>query len=378
MLLQPADVRVAAEEPEQLDGDGLEVHLLRRHEREALGQVEAHLVAEHAHRAGPGAVALRRALVSTWRDEVLVLGHESKIARNPAVTPARNRAAACGVPRPDDAIPHAARAADAHMRERARRASASIRAPVRPRRRARRDDLLPRPLTRADPPAVHGAGSHVIRKVAGARELAGLALAAGRDAVRGGSAERTDPAHPTRRAGRHCRRRCPMPVDLVVDPAGSTLWVASIAEGVGLVQVDVASGSVEPFAAVRTAARGGADRRRRLRRPRRPRGQQGGRCDGSRDAAREGRRVQGRRRPKRCCLRSDGWAERWSGRAHLAERSGRARRRNGPARPAPRRASAGSADAPERRRARAGRKSARRADRAGAGDPARRTLRPVD
>ena len=42
-----------------------------------------------------------------------------------------------------------------------------------------------------------------------------------------------------------------MPVDLLVDPSGSTLWVASIAEGVGLVRVDVASGRVEPFAAVR-------------------------------------------------------------------------------------------------------------------------------
>jgi hypothetical protein len=42
----------------------------------------------------------------------------------------------------------------------------------------------------------------------------------------------------------------PMPVDVLVDPTGSTLWVASIAEGVGLVRVDVASGGVEPFAAV--------------------------------------------------------------------------------------------------------------------------------
>ena len=42
----------------------------------------------------------------------------------------------------------------------------------------------------------------------------------------------------------------PAPVDLLVDPSGSTLWVASIAEGVGLVRVDVASSRVEPFAAV--------------------------------------------------------------------------------------------------------------------------------
>ena len=49
VLLEPAHVRVAAQEPEELDGDRLEVHLLGRHEREPLGQVEAHLVAEDAH-----------------------------------------------------------------------------------------------------------------------------------------------------------------------------------------------------------------------------------------------------------------------------------------------------------------------------------------
>ena len=40
------------------------------------------------------------------------------------------------------------------------------------------------------------------------------------------------------------------PADLVADASGSTLWVASIATGVGVVRVDVASGRVEPFADV--------------------------------------------------------------------------------------------------------------------------------
>ena len=40
------------------------------------------------------------------------------------------------------------------------------------------------------------------------------------------------------------------PADLVVDPAGQTIWVASIAPGIGVVRVDVASGRVEPFASV--------------------------------------------------------------------------------------------------------------------------------
>jgi streptogramin lyase len=40
------------------------------------------------------------------------------------------------------------------------------------------------------------------------------------------------------------------PADLVVDPAGQTIWVASIAPGVGVVRVDVPTGRVQPFANV--------------------------------------------------------------------------------------------------------------------------------
>ncbi len=38
------------------------------------------------------------------------------------------------------------------------------------------------------------------------------------------------------------------PADLVSDDSGTTLWVASIADGVGVFRVDVGSGRVEPFA----------------------------------------------------------------------------------------------------------------------------------
>jgi streptogramin lyase len=38
------------------------------------------------------------------------------------------------------------------------------------------------------------------------------------------------------------------PADLVADKAGRTIWVASIADGVGVVRVDVATGRVQPFA----------------------------------------------------------------------------------------------------------------------------------
>lgn len=42
--------------------------------------------------------------------------------------------------------------------------------------------------------------------------------------------------------------RVEAPADLVSDATGATLWVASIADGVGVFRVDVASGRVEPFA----------------------------------------------------------------------------------------------------------------------------------
>jgi DNA-binding beta-propeller fold protein YncE len=42
----------------------------------------------------------------------------------------------------------------------------------------------------------------------------------------------------------------PMPVDLLVDPATNAVWVASIADDVGLVRLDLATGMVEPFARV--------------------------------------------------------------------------------------------------------------------------------
>ena len=62
MLVQIANVRLAAQEPQQLVDDRLEVQLLRRHQRKAVGQIEPHLVAEDAARAGAGAIALRRRL----------------------------------------------------------------------------------------------------------------------------------------------------------------------------------------------------------------------------------------------------------------------------------------------------------------------------
>ena len=54
---------------------------------------------------------------------------------------------------------------------------------------------------------------------------------------------RVDPA-----GGSSVVAQVPAPADLDVDPTGRTIWVASIAPGVGVVRVEVATGRVEPFA----------------------------------------------------------------------------------------------------------------------------------
>ena len=94
-----------------------------------------------------------------------------------------------------------------------------------------------------------GGQVRVHRRVPGATELAGL--------TRLGDGTLVASDLPTGRIVRIPAKgavttvaRVPMPVDVLADPAGTTLWVASIAEDVGLVRVDLASGTVEPFARV--------------------------------------------------------------------------------------------------------------------------------
>src|SRR3954452_927197 len=54
MYVEIANIGFAAEEPQQFVDDRLEMHLLRRDEREALCQIETHLVSEDAAGAGAG------------------------------------------------------------------------------------------------------------------------------------------------------------------------------------------------------------------------------------------------------------------------------------------------------------------------------------
>ena len=90
----------------------------------------------------------------------------------------------------------------------------------------------------------------VVRRVPGATELTGLArlengtlFAADLPSGRIVRIARTGPVETI--------ATVEAPADLLADQSGSTLWVTSIAEGVGVLRVDVASGRVEPFSAVR-------------------------------------------------------------------------------------------------------------------------------
>ena len=80
-LLEPAHVGVSAQEPEQLADDRAQVQPLGRDDGEALGEVEAHLVAEHAAGAGTRAVGLVDALRHDVVEQVEVLAHAREPTR---------------------------------------------------------------------------------------------------------------------------------------------------------------------------------------------------------------------------------------------------------------------------------------------------------
>ena len=63
-------VGVSGYEPQEFMDDGLEMHLLGGEQGEAVGQVEAHLIAEHALGARAGAVFLHHAVGADMSEEV--------------------------------------------------------------------------------------------------------------------------------------------------------------------------------------------------------------------------------------------------------------------------------------------------------------------
>src|SRR5204863_5563250 len=72
-LLQPADVGIASQEPEQLVDDRFEMDFLGGQERKAGCQVETHLPAEGGQRAGARAVGLPVTVLEDVADEVEML-----------------------------------------------------------------------------------------------------------------------------------------------------------------------------------------------------------------------------------------------------------------------------------------------------------------
>ena len=84
-FVEPVGVGVAREQPQQLVHDRLQVHLLRRDEREPLRQVEADLTPEHAGRAGASAVVLVDAVGEDLPKQVFVRGRNRWNARHSVV-----------------------------------------------------------------------------------------------------------------------------------------------------------------------------------------------------------------------------------------------------------------------------------------------------
>ena len=78
---QAADVRVAAQEPQQFVDNPFQKDFLGRQQRESLAQVEPHLMAEHAFRARARAVAADDTFGSDAAQEVEILFHRSNRLR---------------------------------------------------------------------------------------------------------------------------------------------------------------------------------------------------------------------------------------------------------------------------------------------------------
>ena len=75
VFLEIGDVRVAFQEPEQLNDDRAQMQLLRGHHREAIGKVEPHLAAEHGACARAGPVGTLMPIVQDVLQEIEILLH---------------------------------------------------------------------------------------------------------------------------------------------------------------------------------------------------------------------------------------------------------------------------------------------------------------
>ena len=80
---EPGDVRRALQEPQELVDDGAHVDRLRGRHREPRPEVEAHLVAEDAQRAGAGAIALAHPVLADVAHQIEVLLHSGLLPAAP-------------------------------------------------------------------------------------------------------------------------------------------------------------------------------------------------------------------------------------------------------------------------------------------------------
>ena len=70
VILQVSDVGISRNKPQELVNDGFQVHLLGGEKGKAIGEIETHLVAENALRAGTGAVFLLCTVGADMSEEV--------------------------------------------------------------------------------------------------------------------------------------------------------------------------------------------------------------------------------------------------------------------------------------------------------------------
>lgn len=69
------DVRLSPQEPKELNDDGADVQLLRREQRKAGAEIEAHLMTEATQRSDPGAVFLASSCLEQEFEEFEILAH---------------------------------------------------------------------------------------------------------------------------------------------------------------------------------------------------------------------------------------------------------------------------------------------------------------
>jgi len=78
MVVEPFDIRVAAQKPEQFVNDGLRVDLFRGEQRKRIAQWAADLRAENGKRARAGSVGLELSMFEHVPEQIEVLNHRGK------------------------------------------------------------------------------------------------------------------------------------------------------------------------------------------------------------------------------------------------------------------------------------------------------------